>query len=50
MALNIINGDLRIVKDNLTMAELNYIVENEMVNDVEDVLIRRTRTTFLNNK
>ena len=34
----------------ITKAELEFIVRNEMVTEVEDVLIRRSRFTFLNNR
>ena len=34
----------------ITKAELEFIMRNEMVTEVEDVLIRRSRFTFLNNR
>lgn len=31
----------------MTKSELSYIIKNEMVNDVEDLLLRRLRIAFL---
>lgn len=50
MAEEILKGDLTIVEGILTKAELEHIIKNEMVTEVEDVLMRRTRTTFLHSK
>jgi glycerol-3-phosphate dehydrogenase len=33
-----------------TRAELEWIIKNELVTDIEDVLMRRTRLSFLLSK
>lgn len=43
-------GDMRRVFGSTTMAELEWIVKNELVTDIEDVLMRRTRLSFLVGK
>jgi len=43
----IVDGDLTQLIGPLTMSELKYIIENEMPTSPEDVLVRRTRSTFL---
>ena len=50
IALDIVKGDLTIVHGNITKAELEYIIKNEMVTSAEDLLMRSLRFTFLNNK
>ena len=50
MALEILKGDLTPVSGRITKAELEYIIKNEMVTDVEDVLLRRSRFVFLNDR
>jgi glycerol-3-phosphate dehydrogenase len=46
----IADGDLTQLIGPLTISELKYIIENEMVTSVEDVLVRRTRSAFLLEK
>lgn len=50
MALEIAKGDLNPIVGPITKAELEWIVKNEMVTEIEDVLLRRTRSTFLMSK
>lgn len=38
------------VLGNITRAELEYVVRNEQVTEVEDVLMRRVRVAFLNSR
>lgn len=50
LATEIVKGDLTTVFCNVTKAELDYIFANEMVTDIDDVLLRRLRIAFLNEK
>ena len=50
MAEEVMKGSLKRVYGSTTLAELQWIVKNEMVTSIEDVLMRRTRLCFLLGK
>jgi len=45
-----LHGDLTPLIGPMSIAELKYIIQNEMPTCPEDVLIRRTRSAFLMEK
>jgi glycerol-3-phosphate dehydrogenase len=47
MAEEVAKGSLQRVHESTCVAELEWIVRNEMVTSIEDVLMRRTRLCFL---
>jgi glycerol-3-phosphate dehydrogenase len=47
LASDVAKGNLQRVYGSTTIAELEWIVRNELVTSVEDVLMRRTRLCFL---
>ena len=47
MGQEVIKGDLQRVHGSTTLAELEWIIKNELVTSIEDVLMRRTRLCFV---
>ena len=44
---DVVNGDLTQLIGPMTISEIQYIIDNEMPTTPEDILIRRTRSSFL---
>ena len=50
LAKEAMKGNLSRIYGSTTLAQLNWIVKNEMVSSIDDVLMRRTRLCFLVSK
>lgn len=48
--MQIAKGDLTPIFGNVTKSEIDYILKNEMALEVEDILLRRMRIAFLNER
>lgn len=51
LAEDILKGNTELLDADtmVTKAEIDFIVQNEMANSIEDVVLRRTRVAFLDN-